>query len=426
MKKTFIFAMAALTVAVGCRKFKEDVKPYVDPLDDGNPVEITFNTNVVNVQTRASLTGLNESNDLYIHGLNRTRPGVGEIINAKAHMSRPADAAEGWSLAKGPMTFADGKTFFYSGTRDAYDFYGYYVADAAVVPETLTGYKIDVTIDGTQDILLGVADPAADITAPGVNTDVVTGVQDVYSAWSARRGVTPNLVFRHVLAQYKFEVKNRGTLPVVLQSVEITSKTKGELTVVNQAPSAEGAGDGLVQGLVIKQGDVDAKLKLNSSTFVAGGALLDPKGEGAEDDVMVDGVRLGPLQETPVELQGELMTFAGQDNKVVLRLVQKGMKDGEYRQITIPITLDEVLNHGTKTQEGYSYLVSLVVYSLEEVGITVTLLPWQDGGNVLLDQEVEAGKPGTGYEDEIYTDNNDADGGSDSSADTGNDDAGQA
>jgi len=137
-------------------------------------------------------------------------------------------------------------------------------------------------------------------------------------------------------------------------------------------------------------------------------------------------VRLGPLQETPVELQGELMTFAGQDNKVVLRLVQKGMKDGEYRQITIPITLDEVLNHGTKTQEGYSYLVSLVVYSLEEVGITVTLLPWQDGGNVLLDQEVEAGKPGTGYEDEIYTDNNDADGDSDSSADTGNDDAGQA
>ena len=220
--------------------------------------------------------------------------------------------------------------------------------------------------------------------------------------------MTPNLVFRHVLAQYKCEVKNRGTLPVVLQSVEITSKTKGALPVVNQAPSAEGAGDGLVQGLVIKQGDVDAKLKLNSSTFVAGGALLDPKGEGVEDDVMVDGVRLGPLQETPVELKGELMTFAGQDNKVVLRLVQKGMKDGEYRQITIPITLDEVLNHGTKTQEGYSYLVSLVVYSLEEVGITVTLLPWQDGGNVLLDQEVEAGKPGTGYEDEIYTDDGQA------------------
>lgn len=404
MKKTLVFAMAALAVAAGCRKFKEDVKPYVDPLDDGNPVEITFSTNVTNVQTKASLTGLNESNDLYIHGLNRTRPGVGEIINAKAHMARPADAAEGWSLAQGSMEFADGKTFFYSGTRDAYDFYGYYVADAAVVPETLTGYRIDVTIDGTQDILLGVADPAADITAPGVNTDEVTGVQDVYSAWSARRGVTPNLVFRHMLAQYKFEVKNRGTLPVVLQSVEITSKTRGELTVVNQDPTTEGAGDGLTQGLVIKQGDVDAKLKLSSSTFVAGGALLDPKGEGTEDDVMVDGVRLGPLQETPVELKGELMTFAGQDNKVVLRLVQKGMNEGEYRQITIPITLDEIQNHGTKTQEGYSYLVSLVVYSLEEVGITVTLLPWQDGGNVLLDQEVEAGKPGTGYEDEIYTD----------------------
>jgi hypothetical protein len=65
------------------------------------------------------------------------------------------------------------------------------------------------------------------------------------------------------------------------------------------------------------------------------------------------------------------------------------------------ITLDETKNYGKVTKPGYSYLVSLVVYSLEKTDITVSLIPWQDGGTVLLDQEVEASKPDTDYSDEI-------------------------
>lgn len=387
MKKMLMFAAATVAVAAGCQKFRGEVDDYVDPLDDGRPVKIEFGSNVVG--TKASLTGLNDTHDLYIYGLNRSKPGVGEIENAKAHMAKPADAGEVWALSDGTLKFADNKTFFYNGTKDLYEFYGYHVASAATVPEKLTDYRIDVTIDGTQDILLGKAYPENDITGPGVNTEQVTNTDNVYSAWSTRRGVVPKLVFGHALAQYTFEVRNSGMQAVVLQSLEVTSKTNGVLSVIDQ-------------NLTIKEGDTDTKLSLNSKTFVAGGAILDPKGDGPEDDVKVDGVRLEKLQSTPIELDGEIMTFAGQDNKVVMRLVQKGMKDGQYRQITMPITLDEVANHGSKTMPGYSYLVSIVVYSLEEVGMTVSLTGWKDGGTVSLDQEVEAGKPGTGYEDEIY------------------------
>ena len=397
MKKTLIYLVTAIVVMAGCKKFKPDS----DPLDDGKLVKIEFASNVVNVRTKASLTGLNGSHDLYIYGLNRTRPGVGQIINAKAHMAKPAVAEEGWSVAEGSLKFADGKAFFYNATRDRYDFYGYYVADAAQIPASLTDYKIDVTIDGTQDILLGLARPEKDILADGVNTDVVTSIDDVYSAWSTRRGVIPKLEFSHALAQYKFEVQNRGTQGVVLQSIEVTSKTKGVLTVVNQEPSSEGTGDGLAQGLAIKSGDVESKLRLRSETFTVGGAVLDYGEEGTEDDVMTDGVRLEGLMSAPMELDGEIMTFAGQDNSVVVRLVQAGMPEGAYRQITMPIELDENKNYGTRTKAGYSYLVSIVVYSLEEAVLDVTLTPWRDGGDVQLDQEVEAGKPGTGYEDEI-------------------------
>lgn len=390
MKKTLMFAAAAAVVAAaGCQKFRGQVGDGPDPLDDGRPVKIEFSSNVVNVSTKASLTGLNDTHDLYIYGLNRSKPGVGEIVNAKAHMAKPADAGEVWALSDGTLKFADNRTFFYNGTRDRYEFYGYYVADAAAVPEKLTDYSLDVTIDGTQDILLAKAYPEDDITGPTVNTDQVKGTDDVYSAWSTRRGVVPKLVFNHALAQYTFEVKNSGMQAVVLQSLEVTSKTNGVLSVIDQT-------------LTIKEGDTDTKLSLDSKTFVAGGAVLDPKGDGPEDDVKVDGVRLEKLQNAPVELDGEIMTFAGQDNNVVLKLVQKGMKDGQYRQITMPISLDEVANHGPKTMPGYSYLVSIVIYSLEEIGMDITLIDWKDGGTISLDQEVEAGKPDTGYEDEIY------------------------
>ena len=397
MKKIFIFVVAAIWVVAGCQKINSIIKPDNDPLDDGKPVQIKFRSNVLNVTTKASLEGLNGDQDLYIYGLNRTKPGVGEIINAKAHMAKPSGAAEGWSVTDGSLKFADNKTFFYNATKDKYDFYGYYLADAAEIPAKLDNYQIDITIDGTQDILLAAADPEKDILAEGVNTAQVTNTDYVYSAWATRRGVTPKLEFRHVLAKYEFEVQNLGTQGVVLQSIDVTSKTNGKLTVINQEPTTSGGSDGLVQGIVIKDGDVDQKLRLRSETFTVGGAVLDYGEEGPEDDVKTDGVRLDGLMTQPLKLQGEVMTFAGQDNDVIIRLVQKGMKDGQYRQVTMPIQLDKT-DASKKTQPGYSYLVSLVMYSLESAEVNVSLLEWNVGDNVILDQEQQVGIPYSSYE----------------------------
>ena len=420
MKKVFILTIAALSMMAGCQKINSIIKPGNEPIDDESPVKIQFRSNVLNVTTKASLEGLNGGQDLYIYGLNRTKPGVGEIINAKAHMAKPSGAAEGWSVTDGSLKFADNKTFFYNATKDKYDFYGYYLADAAEIPTKLDNYQIDITINGTQDILLAAADPEKDILAEGVNTTQVTSTEYVYSAWATRRGVTPKLEFRHVLSKFEFEVQNKGTQPVVIQSIDLTTKTNGVLTVINQEPSAEGANDGLVQGLVIKPGDEVTTMRLQSESFLEGGALLDPKDEGTADDVMIDGVRLEGNMSEPTVLQGEIMTFAGQDSDVIIRLVQKGMKENQVRQVTMPITLDEENNKGTKTQEGYKYLVSIVIYSLEEVGVDVQLLGWNSGGKVELDQDDKIDDPESGYEDVIIGgDVNDNESNDDTNEDSG-------
>lgn len=409
MKRIFAYAIAAAALMAGCQKVNNVSRPDNGTTGgNGDRVEIKFRSNMLTVDTKASLDGLNASHDLYVYGLNRTKPGVGEIINAKAHMARPVGAADDWSLSSGSLEFADDKTFFYNATKDRYDFYAYYVADAAEIPEKLDNYQIGITIDGTQDILLAAADPEKDIQAPGVDIYQVTGTENVYSAWAARRGVTPDLEFRHALAQYRFEVLNHGTKPVVLQAIQVTSKTQGVLTVINQDPSSEGAADGLVQGLAIKSDDVETVLTLKSNTFTVGGALLDPGDpETEDDDVMTDGLRLEGSQSVEVPLQGEIMTFAGQENNVILRLVQEGMKPGQYRQITMPIELDETENYGTVSQAGYSYLISLVIYSLESAELNVSLVGWNDGGNIFLDQEEKVDDPDSVYEDEIYEETTD-------------------
>lgn len=390
MKRIFTYMLVSAALMAGCQKVNRIVRPGDDAADDGERVAIEFSSNMLTVDTKASLTGLNASNDLYVYGLNRTKPGVGEIINAKAHMARPAGAAEGWSESSGSLEFADDKTFFYNATKDRYDFYAYYVADAAEIPEKLDNYQIGITIDGTQDILLAAADPEKDIQASGVDRSQVTGTENVYSAWAARRGVTPNLEFRHVLAKYEFEVVNMGTKPVVLQSIQITSKTQGTLTVIDDESLR------LAQGLVIRPEDTDATMTLVSKNFTTAGALLDDNGTAdSEDDIYIDGVRLkGRDNAQTVQMQGEIMTFAGQTNNLIIRLTQQGMSPGQYRQITMPIDQNTVA--------GSSYLISLVIYSLESVDLNVTLAPWNRGEDIMLDQEDQIEKPDSDYEDVIY------------------------
>lgn len=426
MKKIFAFAIAAVTMAVGCQKFQDILKPNNEPVDDGNPVEIKFSTNVATVEVKGvgAFDKLNTTQDLYIYGIaTKKSDGSTKVVieNKKANIGAPAGEEDTWvsPSATGALKFPNNAAYFYSGTKDVHAFYGYYVDDACgyvlddqgepkepkeLNPiEPTAEYKLNITIDGTQDILLGKATPANDLNA------TVTTPDDVYSAWSARNGVTPNLVFDHALTQYTFEVKNLGTKDLALTGVGVTSKTKAVLTVAEtQGLSEIGTGETADSELALTNTTGDL---WNTEVYTYTTKQMNDNGtpDDAEDDfeedvtVSVKGISLPKNGTEYVKIENaSIMTFAAQKNNVVLYLKQEGMAHGEYRKITIPLNI-AALGGKEATEAGVSYNVQISIYSLEQIEINVTLNEWLHETLVIDQDDLDnAGDANDGdYNDEI-------------------------
>ena len=108
MKKIFLFAIAAVTMATGCAKLQEIINPNNQTeIDENAPVEIKFTTNVAGVETKVrtkaagALTGLTADQTLYIYGLNKKTPGSREIINEPANVTVSAGATAAGAYALG-------------------------------------------------------------------------------------------------------------------------------------------------------------------------------------------------------------------------------------------------------------------------------------------------------------------------------------
>lgn len=369
MKKIFLFAIAAVGMTVGCQKIQDIlVNPNEKPVDDNSPVEIKFTTNVANVETKANgpVTAFEAAkHTLYVYGLNTT-PDIDPGVDKKEILNAPARAA---AITGGYKLTLD-KTYFYRGTTDTYDFYGYYVDDAATATPD-DDYKLDVTINGQQDILLAKALGADAVIKKEVEGQEPTTekVNGAYSAKTARTGVHPNLEFQHQLAQFNFNVRNCGTYAVVLRGAALTAVNEGTLTVA-------GANQGLVAG------DATATEELEVSTTEQTLAKVD---KTATDNYTAVGV--------PV------MVFPESEYSVVLYLYQDGMDISKVRKVTVPVTITnkpEVLTQlGLSTDpgalKGYAYDLNITVYSLEQITVTASLVAWKEGKSFEFDTEDNTG-----------------------------------
>lgn len=356
MKKIFLFAIAAVGMTVGCQKIQDIlVNPNEKPVDDNSPVEIKFTTNVANVETKANgaVTAFDAAkHTLYVYGLNNTNSGVKEITNAPA-TSTASESADGATTAALTLD----KTYFYNGTTDQYDFYGYYVDDAVTgTPAPSATYELPVTITGQQDILLAKALGSAAGT-------------DAYSAKTARAGTHPNLKFEHQLAQFNFNVRNCGTYAVVLKGAALTAVNEGTLTVA-------GANQGLVAG------DATATEELEVSTTEQTLAKVD---KSSPDNY--------------TEVGAPVMVFPESDYSVVLYLYQDGMDASKVRKVTVPVTITNdptlITELGLGTDpgalKGYAYDLNITVYSLEQITVTASLVAWKVGESFEFDTEDNPG-----------------------------------
>ncbi len=153
----------------------------------------------------------------------------------------------------------------------SYDFWGYRLDDAAASPLTpaditydttdpaASTAKVDIAIDGSQDIMVGKAELAAaqidanDKVIPGAGSAYTEHFsQDkVFSAYSARRNVNPQISFKHLLSRFTFEVKGANAASCVdaavtdaaviaktgvkVDAIKVKSKTTGKVVVAYTA-----------------------------------------------------------------------------------------------------------------------------------------------------------------------------------------------
>lgn len=322
---------------------------------------------------------------------------VGTAVFDNKEFKAPNTAA---STVSGLATTVDGTIAYYPVSGN-YDFWGYRVDNAVtgtpdvklvddtdneVAADQATKRVVDITIDGSQDIMVGKAVPSADeVTKLGDYAD------KFYSAYAARKGVQPNITFNHLLTRFTFEVragsKATAGLPaggntdaVKVTGVSVDSKTTGTLTVAYTGATKEAA------DLLTFTGDASPlKLQQRSATAVDNNDPLDPLGPVSltwtdENAAMGDVLKVGEaLLVAPGETEYPLTIALSQD---VLQKV------GEAK---VPMNLEQkatIKMDGVKKFEpGKSYKVTITVYGLEEIEVTATLVPWVDGGSIDIDDD---------------------------------------
>ena len=368
MKNSLLFAALAVTVAAACSKTGSVPQ---EPADKGEAVPVLLSVSSprsIEVKSTGAATGSWAGQTLNIYSY---EAGVADYSAATAFIDNVEATAPSTGLADGiTLTNPATREPVYYAAGKYYDFFGYYLDDAATAtPSVLAdGVYVPFTIDGSQDLMVATSDKAADIAAAGASITE----DKVYSAYAARRGVQPKLVFKHQLARFTFEIVAgvESGNNVNVDGISIESVASGELKVV-------GADRGLAN---LASDKVELKLQEKSENGTTMQALTPVK-PNAYDGTKTNVKSIGEsLMVVPGEASYKLTVYTSQE--------------GTTTEIA---PLEQILNIANITgapegavafEAGYTYKVTIVVYGLEEVKISVELEEWKDGGSTIIDPDL--------------------------------------
>ena len=402
MKKYFFFAAAAI-VAASCAKAPAPVQTPDGPEAPAveGKVAVQFGTNIIaNVETKAAVTGWAEQ-DLYIYGFQRIKNAENTTIidyehpfidNVKATAPAANEPSTDPKLS-GPIEVKNGsEPFYYSGTT-TYDFFGYYVQDAATGPSDLNdskdAYELPITIDGTQDIMTAVADPTYACDKAFSSRPADWNDKYAFSAYAARRGVHPYLVFKHELTQLNFKVTS-GTVfddKTQLHVTDVTIKavpSKATLCVAGATPgvkvddtqSEDPQTNSIVDLKVKESDDVDlAPVKVPAATTSGEpSTIVVPDADPVGQSIML-------FPDTEFEIW--LTIAQGITTEHTTPTATEVIK----RTINITSITQPSEQNLTQFEAGYAFDITFKVYGLESVDITAELTKWKEGGSITVDTD---------------------------------------
>lgn len=322
-----------------------------------------------------------------------------------------------WENAQGAAAVFPG--MFYTGPQ----------APAVGDQATVSSVKLPLKITGTQDIMRAYTNKANDLENRSNFDKAIANTDKFYSAWSARRGVNPNLIFEHQLSRFVFQIKKGGTVEsdkITIAGISLESFDKGILEIVgaptsvpvwdwapatpavlyatvaeyNEANGTEltqDAFDALTDDEKIKTPAQDAQW-VASTTKSQNLYLTVPEGATRVDLPLCDNQGNAITANNGIHPLGDynpigesIMAMPGQSlYHFTLELEQVGVTAGIAPQ-ALDIDLTSLTGEGQKpyAEPGKQYVVKLIVYGVEDVKVTVSLTDWVEGGEVEIDPDAD-------------------------------------
>ena len=271
-----------------------------------------------------------------------------------------------------------------------YNFFAYHI-DNLYYPLQYVRNKdritYDMTIDGTQDIMCGVA--------PRLTAAVLADQQDVqksmtaderdiilnnglYSTFAAHRGVNPVIDLKHQLTQLNFAAYpgDKESENIVLEGIVVHERTHGTLTVASKNPHDPGRAD-YAPIVYEPYGEKD-------SIYLAGNP---GNGEKCPDFEPVtipwkeEFERMKTFERDSIHVGGSMMVPESDEYLITLKFRQnKKKEDGTDDKTIYGMKADYKVSlpSGSLFQKGHSYTISIVVYGLEPIKVTANIEGWKE------------------------------------------------
>ena len=398
MKKLFFFAVAAVAMTAACSKQAN----LADSGADGafaleSPVPVQFASNIGRVTTKGSgaLDAWAGSESLYFFGIERLKDQQdADSLNMETPFIKnvselaPAIAAgeSGRITLYNPTVGTGHEEPYYYGNGN-YEFFGYYLDDAGNPAETVlrttpdTSYVAHITIDGTQDVLVGYADRDTVVNRKGrLDPPVVVNKDRLFSAYAIRKwSAVPEMLFKHKLSRFDFYIRSgevEAVNTIKVAGIKVESNTEADLVV---------AGKHIYDGLQDMQNPQNLVLTVKS------GADLVPL--TPDNAIPAPAYDAEHPADNDLHINGNLLVMPGQQTyNLELTLTQDNATVPSGSPQSMVIDFNKLIGGvtGNKFAEaGYAYKIILVVYKHREVEILVSLEEWKEGGSVVLDPDAE-------------------------------------
>ena len=494
MKKSFIFAtMAAAVLFAGCSS-SDDITSNpsgdqgVDVNTDLVAIEIGVGSPSAAMRGTGTVGGVTDydtnpesptvvsktywaGQKINVYMLNKGTMDIAQFVKAdqttediynNAVLTTPSytgNTPSGDETASGIAKYIDEAAGTYNGLpfikyyppTGQFDFWGYRIDDAVKEADPVVGendIKVTFTVDGTQDVLAAqTIETFADLSAArqtaiqgGEATfDATTEAGTRYSASAARKGIQPELLFKHMMTRLTFQAK-AGTPsiaadvadednpvpaanPVYVTGISVRPvktvgatiaeneyvSTKGTLTIAwkpSSEPTAQMAWGNAEDGetaLVLKKrpNAAVAPEKIensqlvdivdpNNNNYATNGAVgLKYKSNGATDAEKFVKTPIGEsiiapdaqAYEVTIKLAQKLPKHDTTGSSLSQDDIDADMTEMAYNTVKVVVRSPATEDHPAFLP-GYSYNLLCTVYGLERIEITATLEPWKQGEEI--------------------------------------------